>query len=98
MPRELPVPPEALDEDKALEFMRGWIVNKILYCSLNIGVYRDREPAFWGMFLSDVAHHVADAMFKERGWNKEQTIEKIKATFNAEIESPSDEFSGDFIQ
>src|ERR1700745_730685 len=97
MLRELPIPPEAVDDDHSLEFVRGWIVDKMLYCSLNVGVYKEREAAFWGVFLSDVAHHVADAMFKDRGWNKQETMNAIKVTFNAEIDSPSDEFSGDFV-
>ena len=66
MPKELPIPPQALRVTAASEFVRGWIVDKALYCSLNISSHGDDEPVFWGIFLSDIARHVADALHAER--------------------------------
>lgn len=95
--KELPIPKEAGSAKESLEFIRGWIINEELYCSLNVGVWGKKESAFWGLFLSDVAHHIADALSKEKPRDRTKTLRAIQNSFNKEIETPSEEFSGDFV-
>jgi hypothetical protein len=95
--KELPVPKEVASAKRSLEFVRGWMIDQELYCSLNVGVWGKKESAFWGLFLSDVAHHIADALNKEKAWDKTKTLRAIQDSFNREIETPSDEFSGEFV-
>ena len=97
MLKELPIPKQAMSAKESMEFVRGWIIDKELYCSLNVGVWGKKESAFWGLFLSDVAHHIADALSKEKAQNKSKTLRAIQNSFNKKIETPSDEFSGEFV-
>lgn len=87
MPNELPIPPEAPTASKSRESVRGWILDGLLHCSLNVGFFGKKQPAYWGVFLSDVAHHFADALHQENGWDQD----------NPEIATPSARFTGDFV-
>ena len=94
---ELPIPPETKTAKKSLEFARGWIIDGTIYCSLNVGVWGKKEPAFWGRFLSDVAQHISDALHKEKGLEKDTTVSAIRESFLKGLETSGAEFSGDFV-
>ena len=94
---ELPLPPDAKTAQKAEEFARGWIIDGIVCCGLNVGVWGKKEPAFWGRFLSDIAHHIADAMNKEAGLKPDGTMSAIRESFLEALAAPGAEFSGEFV-
>ena len=66
MPNERPIPPSALRDPNSVEMLRVWIAEGGLHCSLKIGMYRDTtkipEEVAWGMILSDIARHIANAL------------------------------------
>ena len=51
----------------------------------------------WGILLSDVARHVANALSGEKGLAAEQTLRQIRASFNYEMDSPTAEAKGEFV-
>jgi len=59
--REIPIPPGALTDPDSRELVRAWVANNSLHCSLNFGNWGDDEAIGWGVLLSDIARHVADA-------------------------------------
>ena len=95
-PRELCIPPAALDDQKSGEVLRAWIAKKGLHCALNVDVWDDLGN--WGIMLADVARHVANARHELDGADPAETIRKIRALFDAELDSPTDEPTGDFIE
>ncbi len=95
--RELVVPPSAQQDANAQEMIRAWIANEGLHCSLNVGVWSENEAIGWGILLSDVARHVADALEKSTGKNKAEFLREVKRVFDDELDSPSAETKGEFV-
>jgi hypothetical protein len=95
--RELVVPPAAEKDPNSREMIRAWIADKALHCSLNVGTWAEREAIGWGILLSDVARHVADALEKSEGKDKGQFLDEVKRVFNDELEAPSAETEGSFV-
>lgn len=96
--KELPIPPVAKADEKAREMLRAWIANNGLHCSLNVGIWEKDEAVGWGILLSDVTRHFADALQKTKGKNKAQTIEEVRRVFNDELNSPTAETRGGFVK
>ena len=96
MENELPIPPSARSDKNGRELIRAWAAHNGLHCSLDIGNWGDNELVAWGIVLTDVVQHVANALHEEKGWDKAETIREIRRVFNAELDSPTDEATGKF--
>lgn len=94
-PKELPIPPAALDDSQAMEIARIWIANDQQYVSLEPRVWSD--PAAWGLMLVDLARHVAAAYQQLEGRDLSHVLERIKEGFDAEWNAPTDEPSGEIM-
>jgi len=98
MPSELQIPPGAKSDVKACELVRAWAAHGGLHCSLNVNAWSDDQVAvYWGILLSDIARHVADALFQSKHANKDQTISAIRSVFNSELGSPTAKTDGEFV-
>jgi hypothetical protein len=93
---ELPVPPSAQSDKDARELIRAWAAHKGLHCSLNVDNWGDNERIAWGVLLTDIVRHVADALHEQKGWDKTETVWEIKRVFNAELDSPTAQSTGKF--
>jgi hypothetical protein len=82
----LHVPPAALEQG-GVEVLRAVIVDGGLHISLRRAF---EDPEAWGMLIADVARHVARIYATEDKFSEEETIERIRALFNAEMDSPTD--------
>jgi hypothetical protein len=49
------------------------------------------------ILLADVARHVANALAEEMGLSREDSIQRIRELFNAEMDRPTDKPSGHFV-
>jgi len=96
MLNELPIPPLARSDKKAQEMVRAWVAGEQLHCSLNVDSGGDDQRLFWGILLTDIARHVANALYDAKGWAKNETVEEIRRVFNAELDDPTAEPSGKF--
>lgn len=76
--------------------IRAWAAHNGLHCSLDIGSRGDNELVAWGIVLTDVVQHVANALNEEKGWDKAETIREIRRVFNAELDSPTAKATGKF--
>ena len=54
----------------------------------------DNERIAWGILLTDVVRHIADALHEAKGWDKAETVKEIRRVFNAELDSPTADPSG----
>jgi hypothetical protein len=82
----LMIPPTAL-EHGGVEVLRAAIVDGGLHVSLRRAF---DDPEAWGMLIADVARHVARIYAREDKFPEEQTLERIRSLFNAEMDSPTD--------
>lgn len=96
MPNELPIPPNARSDKKAQEVVRAWVAHGGLHCSLNVDSRGDQERLFWGILLTDIVRHVANALHDAKGWDEKDTVAEIRRVFNAELDDPTAEPSGQF--
>ena len=87
MPYEaLQIPPEALEQG-GVEVLRAAILDGGLHVSLRRAF---DDPEAWGMLIADVARHVARIYATENQFREEETLERIRALFNAEMDAPTD--------
>jgi hypothetical protein len=92
--RDLGVPSEVEADTKAREVLRAWVANGGLVCALRPETWS--ETSNWGIFLADVARHIANAVHDLNGDQPAVTVEKIRKLFNAELADPTDEPTGHF--
>ena len=98
MTTELQIPPTAKSDKQACELIRAWAAHGGLYCSLNVDAWGDDKATIgWGILLSDIARHVADAFNQTKDWDKQETLSKIRSLFDSELGKPTAETRGDFV-
>jgi hypothetical protein len=93
---QLPVPPSARSDRNAREVLRAWAAHGGLHCSLNVDSWGDEERTVWGIILTDVVRHVANALSEAKGWDQAETVQEIRRVFNAELDKPTADPSGKF--
>ena len=89
---QLPIPAAAQRDPKSFELLRVWVADQRQHVSLRVGVWND--PAAWGLMLADLAKHIVSTYEQELAKDRLQTLQRIKAAFDAELESPTDTPSG----
>ena len=90
--KELVAPGEVHKDPEAFEVLRVWIAHNQQHISLRYGIWED--PATWGIFLVDMAKHLANAYQQEQGLDFNETVARIKWGFDAEMKSPTDSPKG----
>ena len=81
----LHVPPSAL-ELGGFEVLRAVVVEGALHVALRRAF---DDPEAWGMVIADITRHVARIYATEDKFPEDETVERIRALFNAEIDSPT---------
>jgi hypothetical protein len=94
-PKELPIPPAVLSDQVARELLRAWDAHEMLHVSMPTAVWDD--PAECGIFLVDLAKHVARAYHLADGRPIDETLARIKEGFDAEWDGATDEPTGHLI-
>lgn len=77
--KELPIPPAAVANGR--EIVRAWAADEKLHVALASETWED--PGAWGIFLVDLAKHVANA-FAERGADHDDVLARVREVFDAE--------------
>jgi Domain of unknown function (DUF5076) len=91
--RELLIPEIAQGNPNSFEILRVWIANKNQHCSIQVGIWED--SAAWGIFLSDLAHHIVNAYEPQNELERVTILERIKMGFDLEIDSPTGSIEGE---
>jgi hypothetical protein len=84
--KTVPTPPVAAEKG-GTEVLRASMVEGRLEVSLRRAF---EEPDVWGVALADVARHAARIFAKETKISEEETLDKTRMMFNAEIDKPTD--------
>jgi Domain of unknown function (DUF5076) len=99
---EQPIPEAALRDENSVEMLRIWIAERGLHCSVKVGMYLEiksaNEENAWGVMLSDVIRHVADALHSGYGMDKDRVIERIFTKISNELDDPTSKTTGEFVQ
>jgi hypothetical protein len=82
----LHVPPAALDQG-GVEVLRAVIVDGALHVSLRRAF---DDPEAWGMLIADITRHVARIYAAEDKFREEETIARVRALYDAEMDAPTD--------
>jgi hypothetical protein len=82
----LHIPPAALEQG-GVEVLRAVIIDGGLHVSLRRAF---DDPEAWGMLIADLARHVARVYATEDKFREEETLARIRAIFEAEMEAPTD--------
>jgi hypothetical protein len=85
--KPLPPPDDAIDNDKATEVLRGWVVDEDLQVSLAFEAFGN-NPELWGQLLAETAVHVADAMSAEGYGDRQSLFAKLRASLLANLDQP----------
>ncbi len=93
---ELPIPPAAQSDERAIELARVWAAGGKQHVSLATGLWND--PAAWGIMLVDLARHVAGAYEQTQGLDPAEVLDRIKAGFDAEWSEPTDKPEGGLLE
>jgi hypothetical protein len=76
------------EDPKAVEIARIWATGGRQLVTLRTDLWTD--PAAWGLMLTDLARHVAQAYAADKGLDPEQVLRRIKIGFDAEWAHPTD--------
>jgi hypothetical protein len=88
-----PIPAAASRDPRSLEVLRVWIASGEQHVALAFGMWE--EPGAWGLLLADLARHIAEAHAQnDEDVDAEDFLEQIRAGFEAELDSPTDEIKG----
>jgi Domain of unknown function (DUF5076) len=93
--KQLQIPDAALRDAKSYEIARVWVAEKGQHVSLLIGVWKD--PVTWGIILADLARHVANGYEQDQKLDREETLRRIRASFQTELDSPTDNPTGNMV-
>ena len=85
---ELDRPADAATAAEALEVLRVWVIDKHMQCAVNPGVFADHGQ--WGVFLSDLAHHIATALHETHGGDGTAMLAMIIDRFQREMTAQND--------
>jgi hypothetical protein len=80
-------PDDAIDNDEAIEVLRGWIVNGDLQVSLAFEAFGNK-PEIWGQLLAETVTHLADAMSAERYGERNAIFARIQSSLLEHLETP----------
>ena len=98
MPQELPIPTNVSSDKNACELIRAWAAQAGLVCSLNPEAWpKDQAPVAWGILLSDVARHVANALHQAQGLRQDSVLAQLRDVFDKELDQPCAETRGNFV-
>ena len=96
MPAELAYPQTVEADSNSLEIVRAWAAHGGLHCALRPDIWpKDKAAIGWGVLLSDLARHVADALAQTYSLDRAQTLNGIRSVFEKELTAPTAETSGE---
>ena len=82
---ELEIPEAALRDPTSVEVLRLWIANRDQHLSLRCDA--EEDPAAWGIMVSDLMHHVANAYHQNEGRDWLSVFQRIKAGLESQMAS-----------
>ena len=96
------IPPAAVRDPNSVEMLRVWIAERELHCSLRVGMFGEamglEEERSWGIMISDVIRHLADAIHAAHGTDKDEVIRRIFRGMTIELREPTAPLVGSYVE
>ena len=88
-------PEQVTSDPQAAEILSVWLRSD----ANNVVVLKPDtwpDPLAWGLLLADISRHLANALAESSHADPAQTIARIRAGFNVEMDSPTDTPTGEW--
>jgi len=79
-------------EPEAFEVLRVWAHVDQIFITLRYDVFED--AAAWGIFLVDLAHHIANALEQEKIMSRDAALDRIWQGLRVAMDDPPDSVQG----
>lgn len=77
---ELELPDGIVDAEQAIEVMRAWVADGSLHIVFDPETFR-HDVSEWGRLLSDIAHHISNAVEIDGQMSRYDAIDAIRESF-----------------
>lgn len=82
--------------------LRVWIAERELHCSLRVGMFSGamklEEERSWGIMISDLIRHLADAIHAAHGTDKDEVVRRILRGMTLEMREPTAPLAGSYVE
>lgn len=88
--RILELPDEVKEESRRQEVFRAWIDGGMLslsICHIFPETYKKDPTEIWGMLISDIFHHVVDAIILETARDRDEVHSSLRQAFDEVVRS-----------
>jgi len=92
----LMIPVAASKDENSFELIRIWVADGAQHVVLRSDVWDD--PALWGMMLADLAGHIANTFESGDPLKRIEVLQRIRAGFASEMDSPTDQPTGSLLE
>ena len=93
LPEELDLPDGVRESEDAVEVMRAWVGDGALHVIFDPETFQ-HDVSEWGRLLSDVAHHISNAVELDGQMDRLDALAAIRQAFDAGISSENLVMSG----
>lgn len=90
---ELELPDGVLEAEQAMEVLRAWVADGALHVIFDPDTFRD-EVSEWGRLLSDVVHHIANAVELEGQMTRADAMKAIEQAFSENLHQAQHTMAG----
>jgi cell division protein FtsL len=89
IPKNSLATPELAKEEGSAEILRMWVRKDWSRLQVSLATHHD-DPAVWGIALADAMRHVAKAYALNGARSENDALVRMKQTFDAEWNAPTD--------
>ncbi len=93
LPEELDLPDGVREADEAVEIMRAWVGDGALHVIFDPETFQ-HDVSEWGRLLSDVAHHISNAVELDGQMDRMDALAAIRQAFDNGISAENTVMSG----
>lgn len=79
---ELDIPDGVHEADQAIEIIRAWVADGALHMIFDPETFQ-HDVSEWGRLLSDVAHHISNAVELDGQMSRYEAIDLIREAFSS---------------
>jgi hypothetical protein len=91
--KSLPPPDEAIENQEAVELIRGWVVGEDLQISIAFEAFGDRIE-IWGQLLAETVTHIADALSGEGHGKQQDLYARLRDSLLKHLDNPRSGLTG----
>jgi hypothetical protein len=91
--KSLPPPDEAIENQEAVELIRGWVVGEDLQVSIAFAAFGGHIE-IWGQLLAETVTHIADALSREGHGEQRELYARLHDSLLEHLHAPRSGLTG----